>query len=60
MASRVEQAKRLLSTSHDKVYAIGERVGYEDRYYFNRIFKRVTGMSPGEYRSRCHSWGQGR
>lgn len=26
-------------------------VGYEDKYYFGRVFKRVTGMSPGEFKN---------
>lgn len=48
---RIEQAMLLLRTTNEKVYEIGYRVGYEDKYYFNRIFKRMTGMSPGEYRN---------
>ncbi|MDC7233887.1 MAG: AraC family transcriptional regulator [Spirochaetales bacterium] len=31
---------------------IAETVGYEDQFYFSRVFKSVTGMSPSEYRSR--------
>lgn len=48
---RIEQAKQLLLLTNEKVYAVGQMVGYEDKYYFNRIFKRVTGMSPGEFKN---------
>ncbi len=26
------------------------QVGYEDSAFFRRLFKRVTGMTPGDYR----------
>lgn len=48
---RIERAKELLLHTNEKVYRVGQLVGYEDKYYFNRIFKRVTGMSPGEFKS---------
>ena len=48
---RVEQAKQLLLMTNDKVYTVGQKVGYEDKYYFNRVFKRITGMSPGEFKN---------
>ncbi|MGN1008627.1 MAG: helix-turn-helix domain-containing protein, partial [Butyricicoccus sp.] len=48
---RIERAKELLLMTGEKVYRVGQMVGYEDKYYFNRIFKRVTGMSPGEFKN---------
>ena len=48
---RVEQAKQLLLLTNDKIYEVGVKVGYEDKFYFNRVFKRMTGMSPGEYKN---------
>ncbi len=47
---RIQQARDLLLNSDYKVYQIGEMVGYEDKYYFNRIFKKETGMTPGEFK----------
>lgn len=47
---RIEEAKRLLETGKTPVEAIGIAVGYEDISFFRRLFKRLTGLTPGEYR----------
>ncbi|MDO4616861.1 MAG: response regulator [Lachnospiraceae bacterium] len=47
---RIEQAKEILLSTDLKIYQVGEMVGYDDKYYFNRIFKRETGMTPGEFK----------
>ncbi|MDH6364285.1 AraC family transcriptional regulator of arabinose operon [Enterococcus sp. PF1-24] len=49
---RVEQACKYLKLSHLKVYEISKKVGYQDPYYFSRIFKKLMGISPKEYRSK--------
>ncbi len=49
---RVEDAKRRLERTDAPVEEIGWRVGYEDAAFFRRLFKRVTGLSPGTYRKR--------
>lgn len=30
---------------------IGEMVGYANPKYFSQIFKKIVGMSPGQYRN---------
>ena len=47
---RMEKARVLLTTTHLKVYEIAEQVGIEDVKYFLRLFKKVYGSSPKEYR----------
>ncbi|MGC6175691.1 response regulator transcription factor [Lacrimispora sp. 38-1] len=47
---RVEAAKNLLKEPMVNVKEIGEAVGYNDSNYFAKVFKRVTGISPTEYR----------
>ena len=47
---RIKHAKSYLRKSGFRVYEIAELVGYPDQFYFSRIFKRVTGRSPAEYR----------
>lgn len=49
-ALRIEEAKQLLETSEASVEAIAAEVGYEDVPYFRRLFRRLTGMRPGDYR----------
>jgi transcriptional regulator GlxA family with amidase domain len=49
---RVERAKRALETGSAPIEEISWAVGYEDPASFRRLFKRVTGMTPGEYRRR--------
>ncbi|HET6487506.1 MAG TPA: helix-turn-helix domain-containing protein [Spirochaetia bacterium] len=54
---RVEQAKRALEAGSDAVSEIADRVGYHDAGSFRRIFRRVTGVTPAEYRSRYRYYG---
>lgn len=47
---RVEEAKRRLERTSEPVDAISYAVGYEDPASFRRLFKRITGVTPGAYR----------
>jgi transcriptional regulator GlxA family with amidase domain len=47
---RVEEAKQLLETGGDPVDSVAGDVGYEDVASFRRLFRRLTGMSPSDYR----------
>ncbi|EHK79490.1 AraC family transcriptional regulator [Sinorhizobium meliloti CCNWSX0020] len=49
---RIEDAKRRLERTSSPVDEISWRVGYEDAAFFRRLFKRITGMTPGAYRRR--------
>ena len=49
---RVRACKELLADSSVALSEIGPRVGFEDQSYFTRVFKKMTGMSPGQYRKR--------
>jgi AraC-like DNA-binding protein len=40
----------MLETSSASVETVGREVGYEDAASFRRLFKRLAGMGPGEYR----------
>ncbi|NLC52705.1 MAG: response regulator transcription factor [Firmicutes bacterium] len=48
---RMEKAKELLKDLQMKSYEIGEMVGYKDPAYFSKVFKKVVGVSPNEYRN---------
>ena len=47
---RVEETKRLLETGQMPVDEISVEVGYEDASFFRRLFKRLTGLTPSQYR----------
>lgn len=54
--ARVERAKRRLERSDDPI----EEISYEDPASFRRLFKRLTGLTAGEYRRRFRLPGRGR
>lgn len=47
---RLRTAEELLRTSRLSVGRIGAMVGYEDPFYFSRVFRRRRGQSPMQYR----------
>lgn len=49
---RIERAKRYLIETNDKVSNIAEDVGYAHFSYFAKLFKKMTGLSPQEYRKK--------
>jgi len=49
---RVERARDLLEMSAQSFDEIARRLGYEDPGAFRRVFARILGLTPGEYRRR--------
>lgn len=47
---KIERACHLLDTTTNSINEISFAVGYEDAYYFSRIFKKLMGLSPSQYR----------
>ena len=47
---KIQRACFLLDTTTLSVREIGSQVGYEDPYYFSRIFRKVMGVPPRAYR----------
>ena len=50
VSKKVELAKNLLKIAYLSITDIASMSGYENIYYFSRVFKESTGMSPTEYR----------
>jgi two-component system response regulator YesN len=48
---RVEKAKEILKDPRWSIKEISVRVGYSDPNYFTRVFRRLEGLTPSEYRS---------
>lgn len=51
-AERMRRAKELLEDPALRISEIAERVGYADTAHFSRVFKKLEGVSPGEWRNR--------
>ncbi len=49
--TRLEQAKKLLRTTHSKISEIAILCGYNDPHYFSMIFHKNCGMTPKRYRA---------
>ncbi|MGP7819533.1 response regulator transcription factor [Niallia sp. 01092] len=48
---RIEKAKSLLKNSKLKIFEIANMVGYQDDKYFRKVFKKIVGLTPNEYRA---------
>ena len=49
---KIEAAKRSLETSHENISEVMYAVGYSDTKAFRTTFKKITGISPLEYRNK--------
>lgn len=49
---RVREAAHLLTHTDVRIEEIAERTGFPNRAYLSRVFRRVTGESPAEFRRR--------
>lgn len=47
---RMQKAKELLRTTTFKIYEISQMVGYHNVEHFNRMFKKLNGITPAQYR----------
>lgn len=54
---RIDRAKELLLDPALKVHEIAEAVGYGDVAHFSKNFKKLTGLSPMEYRGSLKGYG---
>lgn len=47
---RIEHACTYLKQNYLKTYEIAYKVGFKDEKYFSKVFKKLKGQSPSEYR----------
>lgn len=50
ITERIERACHLLSTTQQTQEQIAGQCGFKNHYYFNRLFKKMHGLTPGQYR----------
>lgn len=48
---RMEKAKELLAVPHYRIVDVAVEVGFDDYPHFTKTFKKITGLSPSQYRS---------
>lgn len=48
---KMQEACKLLKNTDMYIYEVSSKLGYEDQYYFSRIFKKVVGVSPKDYKN---------
>jgi AraC-like DNA-binding protein len=51
---KVQRGCQLLDASDRSIKRVAGDLGYEDVYYFSRLFKKVMGLSPTQYRKNKH------
>ena len=49
------EARNLLLNSGKSVSEIGYELGYNEKSYFTRVFRKKTGLTPTEYREQMHT-----
>ena len=51
--AKMQKAMTILRETPAKISEVANEVGYEDLKYFNRLFKKFTGVTPSEYRAKA-------
>jgi AraC-like DNA-binding protein len=52
LSLRIQEAQRLLATTGETLSGIAAQVGFYDQSHFTKRFRKVTGLTPAQYRQR--------
>ena len=52
MEFRIQKSKALIRAEDMRLADVAFAVGFEDQSYFTKVFKRVAGVSPMQYRTK--------
>jgi YesN/AraC family two-component response regulator len=52
---KIKEAKKLIKEGKLTMAKISEKLGFNNQYYFSRVFKKVEGISPSEYKEKVAS-----
>ena len=55
LSKRISNAETLLLDHSYNITEIAQIVGYDNPLYFSRIFKKIKGLSPSEYRKNINT-----
>ncbi|MBW4079867.1 AraC family transcriptional regulator [Paenibacillus sp. S150] len=47
--TKIAAAKEMMVRGEGRIYEISQKLGYESAFYFSKVFKKVTGVSPRDY-----------
>ncbi|WP_051003935.1 AraC family transcriptional regulator [Gottschalkia acidurici] len=47
---RIEKAQEIMRSTNATIEEVAKYVGYSDKFYFTRIFKKHTGITPGKFK----------
>lgn len=50
---KLQRASLLLQTTNKKIKTVASEIGYDDTYYFSRLFKKYMNASPEVFRKSC-------
>lgn len=48
-AARINEAKKMLARGEGHIYDIAQKLGFDNAFYFSKVFKKYEGVSPREY-----------
>lgn len=51
---KMEEAQRLLRVTRKSIAEVGSYLGFSSQSYFQKVFKKCMGVTPGEYRAGCN------
>lgn len=46
---KIEKSKEYIATHKYMIYEVSDILGFDNAYYFSKVFKKVTGMTPREF-----------
>jgi len=55
---KIQEAINLMQTSNMNIAEISDKLNFPNPYYFSRVFKKITGISPSKYKNRSIKYSQ--
>lgn len=56
---RMKKAEELIRRKHLTIKQVARKVGFDDYFYFNKVFKKYYGLTPGQYKEKYSDTGCG-